>query len=651
MPEADSGDSAELRSDAYLYRAYLDAAPDPIFSLAPDGRYAYANRALGDAFGKPAEDIVGMSLWDFFPKEEADQRFGVVSQVLRSGQEATYEGPVGDRVFLTVLRPIRDSAGRVVSAICSSRDITERAQTEEALRTSEARLVKAQALARVGNWELDLATRTLWASAEAFRIYGFDPSPSPYVPLLTAQNAVAPEDRARLDGALRALLESETPYDEEFRILGADDEPPRTIHSVAQLLRDASGAPVRVAGVLQDVTERKRAEAEKARLEGQLQRAQKMESVGRLAGGVAHDFNNMLGVILGHTELALEQVDPSLPLHGDLMEIRDAARRSVDLTRQLLAFARKQTIAPRVLDLNETIAGMLKMLQRLIGEDVCLRWQPGVDLWPVRADPSQIDQILANLCVNARDAITGVGRLTIETANKTFDEDYCAAHAGYVPGDYVRFAVSDDGAGMDKETLAHLFEPFFTTKGVGKGTGLGLATVYGIVKQNDGFISVYSEPGTGTTFKIFLPRHVGAGQQAVAFAAGPAAHGHETILLVEDEPAILRMTRTLLQRLGYTVVAAATPGEAIHFARQYAGAIHLLMTDVVMPEMNGRDLAKNLLSVFPGLKRLFMSGYTANVIAHHGVLDEGVNFIQKPFSAQDLAAKVRAALDDQGAAS
>ena len=400
--------------------------------------------------------------------------------------------------------------------------------------------------------------------------------------------------------------------------------------------------------VLYDITERKRAEEDQAKLEGQLQQSQKMESVGRLAGGVAHDFNNMLGVILGHVELAMEAVDSAHPIFADLCEIQKAGRRSAELTNQLLAFARKQTVAPKVLDLNQTVASMLKMLQRLIGEDIDLAWLPNTSLWSVKADPSQIDQILANLCVNARDAIADTGKVTIETGNKVFDEDYCSRHAGYVPGDYVRLAVSDDGCGMDKETQLHLFEPFFTTKPVGQGTGLGLATVYGIVKQNNGFLNLYSEPGHGTTFRIYLPRHVDA---AVAVEEGqekPATRGSETILVVEDEPAILSLTKTMLERLGYQVLAASTPVEAIRMAAEYSGQIHLLMTDVVMPEMNGRDLASKLSSTFPHLKKLYMSGYTANVIAHHGVLDEGVLFIQKPFSKNDLGRWVRAALDGKG---
>jgi len=396
-----------------------------------------------------------------------------------------------------------------------------------------------------------------------------------------------------------------------------------------------------------DVTERKRAEGEKARLEAQLRQAQKMESVGRLAGGVAHDFNNMLGVILGHADLAMEQLGSAHPVRADLTEIQAAATRSAGLTRQLLAFARKQTIAPKVLDLNETVGGMLTMLRRLIGEDIDLAWHPGANLWPVKVDPSQIDQILTNLCINARDAIADVGKVTIETGNATLDEDYCAHHAGFVPGAYVRLVASDDGCGMDKDTQAHLFEPFFTTKEMGKGSGLGLATVYGIVKQNQGFINVYSEPGQGTTFSIYLPRHVGKAEQARTDGAAAAVRGHETILLVEDEPAILKLATTMLERQGYAVLAASTPGEAIRLARKYGGAIHLLMTDVIMPEMNGRDLAKNLLNGDPHLKRLFMSGHAADVIADRGVLDAGVSFIQKPFSVKELAAKVRETLDRQ----
>ncbi|MGV8039257.1 MAG: PAS domain-containing protein [Thermoanaerobaculaceae bacterium] len=394
-----------------------------------------------------------------------------------------------------------------------------------------------------------------------------------------------------------------------------------------------------------DITGRKQDEDERAKLQAQLAQAQKMESVGRLAGGVAHDFNNMLTVILGQTELALDRVGPGQPLSHELQSIRRAAERSAGLTRQLLAFARKQTVAPKVLDLNEVVEGMLKMLRRLIGEDIDLAWLPGGGLWPVKIDPSQVDQILANLCVNARDAIGDTGKVTIETDNVSLDDAYCSGHAGFLPGDFVVLAVSDDGCGMDADTLSRLFEPFFTTKEQGRGTGLGLATIYGIVKQNRGFVNVYSEPGEGSTFRIYLPRHAAnAGERPATEAVRSSARGHGTILVVEDEPAILTVVKTMLERQGYLVLAASSPDEALRLGAAHGKEIRLLLTDVVMPGMNGRELATRLRMFHPGIEPLFMSGYTANVIAHHGVLDEGVHFIAKPFSSADLVAKVEQVL-------
>lgn len=403
----------------------------------------------------------------------------------------------------------------------------------------------------------------------------------------------------------------------------------------------------KIIAVVRDISDRKQSEEERCKLESQLQQAQKMESVGRLAGGVAHDFNNMLSVIIGHTELALMKTGASQPIATHLEEIHTAAERSADLTRQLLAFARKQAVVPKVLELNETVAGMLRMLQRLIGEDIGLTWRPGTKLWPVKLDPSQIDQILANLCVNARDAINNTGTITIETGNKIIDTGYCTSNPEAAPGEYVWLAISDDGCGMDKETRDHIFEPFFTTKNVGEGTGLGLATVYGIVKQNNGFINVYSEPGQGTTFTIYLPNYAGTAREtATAAVAAPAQHGNETILLVEDEAAILNMATLMLENLGYTVLAASGPPEALRLAEEHSDRFQLLITDVIMPDMNGRDLAKKVLAAHPEVKCLYMSGYTANAIAHHGVLDEGLHFIQKPFTLTDMAMKVRETLNN-----
>jgi signal transduction histidine kinase/ActR/RegA family two-component response regulator len=404
-------------------------------------------------------------------------------------------------------------------------------------------------------------------------------------------------------------------------------------------LKDAEGQIMGILGTYEDITEWES-------LEAQLRQAQKMESIGRLAGGLAHDFNNMLSAIIGHTELALAKLDPSQRIFNNLQQVHTAAQRSADLVRQLLAFARQQTIAPRVIDLNSTVAGMLDMLRRLIGEDIELIWLPADEIAPIKADPAQIVQIMANLCVNARDAIADIGKVTIEIANVSLDQAYCNLHAGFKPGDYVLLTVSDNGFGMDAETLSQIFEPFFTTKEQGKGTGLGLAMVYGALKQNGGFINVYSEPGQGTTFKIYFPQHQGdlsPGTSAAATAA-PVMGSGETILLVEDDSAVLGTTTMMLEDLGYIVMGAGTPAEALLLARENVDRIDLLLTDVVMPEMNGRELAATLCAAYPTMKTLFMSGYTAKVIAHHGVLEEGFPFVQKPFSFNDLSVKLREAL-------
>ncbi len=399
-------------------------------------------------------------------------------------------------------------------------------------------------------------------------------------------------------------------------------------------------------GNIRDITEKIEGEKERQKLESQLRQSQKMEAVGRLAGGVAHDYNNALSVIMGFTELAMETVDPAGSLHENLNEVLTAANRAADITRQLLAFARKQTISPRTLDLNESVGSLLKMLRHLIGEDIDLAWLPGKTIWSIKMDPSQLDQILANLCINARDAIEGVGKITIETDTIVFDAAYCADHQGFIPGEFVMLAVGDNGCGIDKALLNNIFEPFFTTKDVDKGTGLGLSTVYGIVKQNNGFINVYSEPDKGTSIKIYLPRHGCKALETQEEKTKTLERSlGETILLVEDHIPVLELTQKILDRFGYKVLTARTPWEAMGIAREYPKEIHLLITDVVMPEMNGRELADRLLANYPAIKIVFMSGYTANVIVHHGVLAKGVHFVQKPFSRGDLAKIIRKALE------
>jgi len=408
-------------------------------------------------------------------------------------------------------------------------------------------------------------------------------------------------------------------------------------------VRDPDGHIVNFVCVKRDITAQIRDQQEKENLQAQLLQAQKMESIGRLAGGVAHDFNNMLQAILGYTEMALEQVEPEKPLHFDLLEIQKAARRSSLLTRQLQAFARKQSIAPKVLDLNQAVEGMFDMLRRLIGEEIGLEWRPGKGLGLVKMDPGQLDQIVTNLCVNARDAIGKNGHIVLETRNATLGETAHGMHGEIPPGNYVVLSVVDDGCGMPQEIIDHIFEPFFTTKPSGKGTGLGLATVYGIVRQNQGGIRVQSKPNQGTAFQIFLPRHAGESPtpESTSESQPLAKSKGQTILLVEDEETILQATRRMLESLGYTVLATTSPEEALRLAQEHKSQIHLLLTDVIMPEMNGPELVQRLLNDHPQLPFLYMSGYTANLLEEKGVREDSVNFIQKPFARETLAQKVQ----------
>jgi PAS domain S-box-containing protein len=391
----------------------------------------------------------------------------------------------------------------------------------------------------------------------------------------------------------------------------------------------------------EDVTERRA-------LEQQLRQSQKMEAIGRLAGGIAHDFNNLLMVISGYSEFLLERLGPDPALRGPAKEISSAAERATSLTRQLLAFSRKQMLTPKVLDLNAVITENLKMLTRLIGEDIDLVMIPGSELGAVKADPGQIEQVILNLAVNARDAMPHGGKLTIETANVTLDEAYARMHSPVQPGDYTMLAITDTGVGMDGETQSRIFEPFFTTKGL-KGTGLGLSTVYGIVKQSGGYIWVYSEPGKGTSFKIYMPHvtadEVAAVEQPAAPAPTPVEASRETILVVEDEANLRRLTRQFLENQGYTVVEAADGAAAVQICVAHQGTIHLLLTDVIMPGMNGRELAQRVSEIRPNMKVLYMSGYTENAIGHNGTLDAGITLLQKPFTLHALKAKVREVLD------
>ena len=642
-------------------RAMMSSAPVALLVLDEREQVIDANPAAQSLFGRSLVELKRHRCGDFLgcvdrhndpggcgetPSCPACTLNVAIKDVLRGGErvhdretEIVLETRMGnERCWLRFsIEPVTlDGQTRFIMAL---HDITKRKRAKEALRQSEEQY---RILVENASEAIFVAQdgKLRFVNGRSQEITGYTREE------LTSRafiEFVHPDDRELLmDRHIKRQQGVDLPSRYSFRIVHATGETRWMELSAVRI--EWAGRPATL-NFMSDITERKLAEDEREKLQAQFLQAQKMESVGRLAGGVAHDFNNMLGIILGYAEMAMNQVDPAERLHDNLLEIRNAAQRSADLVRQLLAFARKQTIRPRVLDLNDTVTGMLKILQRLIGEDIQLVWKPGLDLWPVKMDPSQLDQVLANLSVNARDAIDGVGTLTIETENVVLDESYCQTSLDCVPGEYVLLALSDSGAGMDAAVLEHLFEPFFTTKEVGKGTGLGLATVYGIVKQNNGVINVYSEPGLGTTVKIYLPRAQAAAAATAEVAPAMPVGGTETVLLVEDEEAMLQLAAAVLQRFGYTVLSAQTPGAGLDLAAGHQGPIHLLITDVVMPEMDGKQLQSRLTALRPGLKTLFMSGYTGNVIVHRGILPDDVHFLQKPFSVNSLAEKVREVLD------
>lgn len=639
----------ELVQSRAQLRLLINTIPDLVWVKDPEGVYIACNKKFERFFGATETEIVGRTDYDFVDKALADffrqHDRNAIDQDKPSVNEEwlTFASDQHHGLFETIKTPMRDPNGKLIGVLGIAREITERKLTEQALKLSEQRYKSAQKIGLVGNWEYDLESETFWGSEQAKRIYGFDPESTRFT-VDEVENCIP--EREWVHQSLIDLIEEGKPYHLEFEIHPVSGPEKRMIRSIAKLVKDEQGTPLKVNGVVQDITNEKKAEKEKQELERQLRQAQKLEAIGRLAGGIAHDFNNMLSIILGNVEFLLEDMHTLNPMFENIREIQKAAQRSADLTRQLLAFARKQIVSPIELNLNETIQGMLDMLKRLIGEDIHLSWHPKADLWPVKMDPSQVDQLFVNLCVNARDAISDVGEITIETDNVIFDSNYCEKHSGFKPGHFVSIGISDTGCGIDKEDLENVFEPFFTTKEMGEGTGLGLATVYGIVKQNSGFINVYSEPGQGTTFKIYLPKRVKELEHLKPVTPEESSQrGHETILVVEDEDAILRMTTRMLERLGYDVLPASTPNDAIRICETYKAEIHLLLTDVVMPLMNGRDLFGKLTHIRPTMKSLFMSGYTANVIAQRGILDKECHFINKPFSKHELSTKLRSIFD------
>ena len=497
----------------------------------------------------------------------------------------------------------------------------------EQVAVEQARLARAQQMARLGHWELDLDTQVVDWSPEACRIFGL-PSGAIQTDADALWRTVHPDDRPAVASALDAVVGGQAAEDLDYRLV-LPDGGTRTVHQRVEVTLDSQSRRRRLVSTVQDITEREY-------LQAQLRHAQKMEAVGRLAGGVAHDFNNLLCVIMGRGHLLTTKPGENAAVAHHAQEINKAAELAASLTRQLLAFSRRQVLQPKVLDLNAVVSDTGMMIQRLIGETIDLVIVPGSPLGRVKADPGRLAQILLNLVVNSRDAMPQGGRLTIETADVEMDQGFARQHPGARSGPYVRLTVSDTGSGMTAEIRAHMFEPFFTTKGPGEGTGLGLATVYGIVKQHDGYISVDSGPNLGTTFTIYLPRVEAATEsgQERAIGTGPIQRT-ATVLVVEDAPAVRALTRAVLEQNGYTVLDAGHGHEALRICERFEGPIHLLLTDVVMPEMSGPKLADHVRAARPETKVLYMSGYPDDSLGHHGALVPGAVLIQKPFTPED----------------
>ncbi|EKD35809.1 MAG: PAS/PAC sensor hybrid histidine kinase [uncultured bacterium] len=634
----------QLRKSEQRYRIMFENNPLGVFRMDPEGTVLDCNDKFLELVGAPREKILG-----FFG---ADLGLPGMRQALNralAGEVAFFEGeyPLADgrsRFLRIVYNPVTPDSTSPTDIIATVEDVSARKQAEEEVRTVGERMkaifasIKDPILVHpyspgFGHGTFsevnDIACKRYGYTREEFLT-------------LSVRDVIKqdPDQKSQAVERLKKIMARGHMIFETVHVTKSGEEFPV---EVSVSVMDLAGEKA-VLAVVRDISERHAAQEDKSRLESRLQQAQKMEAVGRLAGGVAHDFNNMLSVILGYCDLSLMHVSPDLPLHKNILEIRKAAKHSADLTQQLLAFARQQDIVPKVLDPNEAITGMLGMLRRLIGEGIELEWHPAGEVWPIRMDPGQINQILANLSINARDAITGNGRIRIGTCNMALDETACLSLANSYPGDFVVLSVHDNGHGMEQETLKYIFEPFFTTKGQGEGTGLGLATVYGIVKQNNGFTTVASDAGRGTTFRIFLPKFHGNSEPETEprqYDAATESGGRETILLVEDEPAILEVVSTMLQQQGYNILSAATPAEALRIASRSDRTIHLLITDVIMPGMNGRELAGRLQKIFPGLHCLYMSGYTADVIASHEIEEDTILFIQKPFHQDDLLATLR----------
>ena len=634
----------ELRAQQEFLRAIVDTSPNAIFVKDPQGRFTLVNAAVEHAYGRSADEIIGKTESDLNGYHEEIETFvqddAEVLRTLRPKfipeEQLTNPRTRETRTFQTIKVPLILPGTNAAHILGVATDITDRKQAEQGMRESEERYRLLFESNPQSMWVYDLESLAFLAVNEAaITHYGY--SRQEFLSM-TIKDIRSPDDvAALLDTVSQARLGLTAAGTWKHRRKdGGNIDVEIVSHP---LVFGGRGAKLVLAS---DITERKRAEQALRETEAQLRQSQKLEGIGQLAGGIAHDFNNLLTVINGFSALAMKGLSAEDPLLDNLEEIKKAGDRAASLTRQLLAFSRKQVLQPEILNLDSVVSEMEKMLRRVIGENIDLRAVLEPKLGNVKADPGQIEQIILNLVVNARDSMPGGGKVTIETDNVCLDEDYANNHVGARPGHYVMLAVSDTGTGMDEETQARIFEPFFTTKELGKGTGLGLSTIYGIVKQSGGNIWVYSEVGRGTTFKIYLPRVDAEAQEYKhASATEEVLNGTETILLVEDEEMVRKLARQILATQGYRVLEATNGEEALRMCEHDQEPIELLLTDVIMPEMSGPELAERLHRLRPELRVLFMSGYTDDAIVHHGVLAEGAHFIQKPFAPDVLSRRVR----------
>jgi len=640
---------AELKESEARYKALFDRTILLICVVDFQGNFLDANEALLKLLGYTREEIPSLHLYTILDKDQLPIALKATGEVLKNGflrnpVEIKLRKKNGHYVWVEAEASLiyRDETPYSILGIAN--DITERKKMEEALRTEKERFQTLTENAPFGMVMIDKDGTFKYINSKFKELFGYD--------LKDVPNGRTWFKKAYPVRSYRHRVFST--WIDDSKSFEPGEKIPRTFtvtckdgtEKVIRFITEQLESGEYLMGT-EDITLLKRAETEKADLEEQLRQSQRIEAVGRLAGGIAHDFNNLMMVIRGYSQLSLAEIKEGDKLRGNLEEIRKATERATDLTRQLLAFSRRQILEFKVLDLSNLIRDMERMLRRVIGEDIELVTYHAEDLGRVKTDPGQIEQVIMNLAVNARDSMPDGGKLIIETRNVELDEDYTRTHVGVKPGRYVMFSLSDTGVGMSPEVKEHIFEPFFTTKEISKGTGLGLSTVYGIVKQCGGNIWFYSELRKGTTFKVFLPR-VDEPLEEIreSTVSKEIPSGRETILAVEDEDNVRKLTVQILKGQGYSVLEASHAEEAMKVVREQTGnGIHLLLTDVVMPGMSGHELANHLISLLPKIKVLFMSGYTDNAIVHHGVLEEGVNYIQKPFTVDALARKVREVLD------